>query len=171
MNSMNGLVGGFQAVALTFYGSWVEMVFFTGVQQGQPPTHPSPCDDPNPAGFADAPKALSSLEEGGGHNAQKSKSKAFRGKIVAGIRKMKSKRNWKGLPGPFLQILLKNAKRMNFNDLSPIHGFVLCFHILLPELESRSICWCRFAWWRRYFETVTINLFKKYVWTASCMCV
>ena len=61
------------------------MVFFTGVQEGQPPNHPSPCDDP--AGFADAPKALLSLEEGGGHNAQKSKSKAFRGKIVAGMRK------------------------------------------------------------------------------------
>jgi len=35
--------------------------------------------------FADAPKALSSLEEGGGHNAQKSKSKAFRGKIVVNV--------------------------------------------------------------------------------------
>lgn len=102
---------------LNFYsnGSWVEMVFFTGVQQVQPPNHPSPCDDPNPAGFADAPKALLSLEEGGGHNAQKSKSKAFRGKIVAGIGKEMRKiyeihkESWKCLPS--FQAFAGNCKK------------------------------------------------------------
>eukprot|EP00913_Durusdinium_trenchii_P002707 g2505.t1 len=35
--------------------------------------------------FAEAPKALETLEEGGGHNTQKTKTKAFRGKVVVKV--------------------------------------------------------------------------------------
>ncbi|CAK9061160.1 unnamed protein product [Durusdinium trenchii] len=39
--------------------------------------------------FAEAPKALETLEEGGGHNTQKTKTKAFRGKVVVKVARLK----------------------------------------------------------------------------------